>query len=293
MENKNNDKLVRTRLAALLVIILLVLGVLVWMLLHPAGGQPAAAAGQAPAGVPAPVATQVPSTPTAEPTAVPTAEPTATPEPTPVPVELGVTEDAGQEYIDKIVFLGDSTTYWSYGYGVLPRTQVWTDNIGTMSLFNVKVDPIEYHDPATPDTAESLLIPDCAAKRKPEILVITLGLNGIALLNEEQFKDYYVDLVHDIQAASPDTKIICNSAFPVHDSEVPKGISNAGINAANEWIYEIAEETGVRYLNSHDLLMDEYGQLRDEYNNHDGMGIHINADGWNAVLMNIRTHAWL
>ncbi len=291
MDRKNSGAAVRVLLIVLLCLVFLAAGMLVWLLLHM--NESPAEASFSPTSPP-----YVTAVPTAEPTATPvptpspTPEPTATPVPTPVPVELGETPDAGQEYIDKIVFLGDSTTYWVYGYGVLPRTQVWTDEQCTMSLFNVPVDPIEYHDPATPEVAESLLIPDCAARRKPEILVITLGLNGIALLNEEQFKDYYVTMVREIQQASPDTKIICNTAFPVHDSEVPRGISNAGINAANQWIYDIAVETGTRYLNSHDLLMDENGQLLDEYNNHDGMGIHINASGWQAVLMYIRTHAW-
>ena len=240
--------------------------------------------------------TFVPETPV--PTAVPTPEPTAeptpspTPEPTPVPVELPETEDAGQEYIDRIVFLGDSTTYWLYGYGVLPHTQVWTDSIGTMSLFNWEVDPIAYYDPASPDAPVSLLIPDCAARRKPDILVITLGLNGIALLDETEFRDYYTRMLSAIQQASPDTKIICQSIFPVDDSQVPRGISNAGINAANGWIRDMAEQMGVHYLNSHDTLMGSDGGMRPEYDNNDGMGIHMDTDGLNAMLMYVRTHAW-
>ena len=242
--------------------------------------------------VPAPPPPVTTSEPSPSPSPSPTPEPTATPEPTPIPVELGETPDAGQEYIDKIVFLGDSTTYWLAGYGVLPFTQVWTDSIGTMSLFNWAADPIAYYDPANPTVSESLFIPDCAARRRPEYLVITLGLNGIALLNEEQFKDYYRDLIHAIQQASPETKIICQSVYPVDDSQVPQGISNAGVNAANVWIYDIAAETGVRYLNTHDLLMNESGGLKAEYDNGDGMGIHLNTSGLNVVLQNIRTHAY-
>ncbi len=269
---------------------LIALGVLVSLLLR---GGLGATRETAPVSTspPAPTAALPTSTPEPTPTSEPT--PSPTPEPTPVPVELGETEDAGMEYIDKIVFLGDSTTYWLYGYDVLPHTQVWTDSIGTMSLFNWAVDPIAYYDPASPDQPVELSIPDCAARRRPEVLVITLGINGIALLDEAGFKDYYVNLIQAIQQASPDTKIILQSVYPVNDSEVPRGISNAGVNAANGWIYDIAVQTGVRYLYSHDLLMDETGNLRDDYNNHDGMGIHLNVAGLSVVLQNIRTHAWL
>ena len=130
------------------------------------------------------------------------------------------------------------------------------------------------------------------ARRQPEILVITLGLNGIALLDEQEFRDYYVNMLAALKEASPDTKIICQSIFPVDDSQVPRGISNAGINAANGWIRDMAEQMGVHYLNSHDTLMGPDGGMRPEYDNNDGMGIHMDTDGLNAMLMYVRTHAW-
>ena len=43
-------------------------------------------------------------------------KPSEDPEPTTV---LGETEDAGSEYIDKLVFIGDSTTYGLKAYGML------------------------------------------------------------------------------------------------------------------------------------------------------------------------------
>ena len=281
----------------MVVLDLAALAVLAWALAGRFGGPSGQSAGVLPVRQ-----TAAPPTPGIEPSPVPTAvpspvptstpAPTPTPEPTPVPVELGETPDAGQEYIDKIVFLGDSSIYWLAGHGILPFTQVWTDSIGTMSLFNVPVDPIAYYDPANPTVAESLLIPECAARRQPEILIITLGLNGIAILDEDQFRSYYTDMLAQIQQASPNTKIILQSILPVMDSRVPSGISNAKINTANQWIYSIAEEMGVRYLNSHDVLMDENGQLRTDYNDDLAMGIHMNPTGFEALLMNIRTHAW-
>ena len=198
----------------------------------------------------------------------------------------------GQEYIDKFVFLGDSTTYGMGAYDVLPFTQIWTDEAGTLALFNWEVDPIAYYDPADPYNARSLSIAEAAGVRKPEYLLITLGVNGIALLDETQFKDYYTELVRAIQAASPDTKIICHSIYPVLDDVTPSGIDNAAVNAANGWIYEVAQATGVRYLNSHDLLTDSTGNLRREYSNGDSMGIHLNTAGFDVVLSNIRTHGW-
>ena len=283
MNHSYKNKRLRLLLAVMIVLTAAALATLAWVLVS----QTSAA--------PAPVATPSPTLePTPAPTATPEPTPSPPPEPTPVPVELGPTGtgDAGQEYIDKIVFLGDSSIYWLAGLNMLPFTQVWTDSIGTMSLFNVPSDPIAYYDPANPTVAESLLIPECAARRQPEILIITLGLNGIAMLNEEQFKGYYTDMLAAIQQASPNTKIILQSILPVMDSRVPKGISNEKINTANQWVYAIAEQMGVRYLNSHDVLMDETGNLRTDYNNDLAMGIHMNTTGFVALLQNIPTHAW-
>ena len=212
----------------------------------------------------------------------------ATPEPTPMPTVLGQTEDMGKAYIDRFVFLGDSTTYGLAYYDVLPNTQVWTPASGTLTLNNWAVETVEYYDGE--GEAQSLSIEDAAVRRRPEYLLITLGLNGISFLGEEEFKSYYTDLVRAIQAASPDTKIICNSIYPVIDGQVSADIGNDRINTANGWIEAAAAETGTRYLNTHDALTDESGGLRAEYCN--GDGIHLDPDGFDAVLRNVRTHGW-
>ena len=290
MDPKRN-KLPTIAVIVLALLVLIALGVLIWVI-----------AGHV--GAPAPVLAPAPAPVTAEPvTPEPAAAGTPVPE-TPIPettdapadtapsVELAETEDMGQEYIDKIVFLGDSTTYGMGAYGVLPFTQIWTAEAGTLALFNWEIDPIAYYDPADPYNAKKLSIPECAAARKPEYLVITLGVNGIAFLDEAEFKDYYTEMVQAIQAASPDTKIICQSIYPVLDDVTPGGIDNAGVNAANKWIYDVAEATGTRYLNTHDLLMDDTGNMRRSYSNGDSMGIHLNTTGFDVVLNNIRTHGW-
>lgn len=219
-------------------------------------------------------------------TAEPTAEPM--PEPTPPPTVLGQTADMGQDYIDRFVFLGDSTTYGLAYYDVLPHTQVWTPASGTLTLSNWAVESIEYYDEQ--GQVQSLSIADAGALRQPEYMMITLGLNGISFLNEDDFKSYYISLIQSIQAASPSTKIICNSIYPVIDAQVSSDIGNDRINAANGWIEAVANQTGTRYLNTHDSLVDESGNLRAEYCN--GDGIHLDPDGFDAVLRTVRTHGY-
>ena len=205
-------------------------------------------------------------------------------------VVLGETEDAGQAYIDKMVFLGDSTTYGLKYYEVLSggknTQQVWTPESGTLSLFNYATATIVF-----PETGEQISIVDAVTRKQPEYLVITLGVNGVSQMDEDWFKTDYTGLVQSIQAASPNTKIICNSIYPVeNDYEHIDSINNTNIPQANEWIKAVAEATGCKYTDSASVLKAEDGSLREDYGN--GDGIHLNADGFNAVLEYLRTHAY-
>lgn len=205
-------------------------------------------------------------------------------------VVLGETEDAGQAYIDKMVFLGDSTTYGLKYYEVLSggknTQQVWTPASGTLSLFNYAAATIVF-----PETGEEISIVDAVTRKQPEYLVITLGVNGVSQMDEDWFKQDYTGLVESIQAASPNTKIICNSIYPVeNDYEQIAYINNTNIPQANEWIKAVAEATGCKYTDSASVLKAEDGSLREDYGN--GDGIHLNADGFNAVLEYLRTHAY-
>ncbi len=219
---------------------------------------------------------------------VQTPEPTETPAAA-APVTLAQSDDQGPAYIAQMVFLGDSTTYGMMYYGVLPSTQVWTPESGTLTLNNEATAYIEYYSDDSGE-AQSMLIRNAATLRQPDYLVITLGVNGISFLSEEEFKGYYTDLITTVLSVSPNTRIICQSIFPVVDSLASEGISNSAINTANGWVLDVATATGTRYLNTHDALTDDTGNLRTEYSN--GDGIHLNADGGNAVLQYIRTHAY-
>lgn len=208
----------------------------------------------------------------------------------PKPALLGATEDAGQEYIDKIIFIGDSTTYSLLYYGMLSggkeTTQVWTPASRTLTLDHAPTTTILY-----PDTNEEITIKEAISRKKPEIVVITLGVNGISYMQEEYFISVYTKLVGQIQDASPDTKIILQSIFPIAANyEKQKSINNEKITTANEWIKAVAEDTCVRYLDTISVLaVGEDGYLPAEWQN--GDGLHLNPTSLNIVLEYIRTHA--
>lgn len=204
---------------------------------------------------------------------------------------LAETADAGQDYIDKLIFLGDSTTYGLKYHGLLSggkdTKQVWTTTSGTLALFNQATAQIVY-----PETGEEMTIVQAATLAQPEYLVITLGVNGVASMDEAYFKSEYTALINSILAVSPDTRIICNSIYPVCNSYPQLGsINNTNIPAANSWIKTVANETGTKYCDSASVLVGSDGALPEDYDLDDG--IHLSADAFTLVLNYIRTHAWL
>lgn len=221
-----------------------------------------------------------------------TAPPAETQQPNLPSAELLETSDAGQEYVDKLIFLGDSTTNGLKYYGVLSdgtaTTQVWVPASATLALFNQSIATIVY-----PETGEEITIAAAVEAKQPEYLVITLGVNGVATMDEDYFKSEYGALVQSIQAASPDTKIILNAIYPVMTeySNKDNGISNEKIRAANMWIRDVAASNNVKFLNAASAVTGEDGSLPNEYCN-DGQ-LHLNAEGFNKVLAYIRTHAYL
>ena len=131
-----------------------------------------------------------------------------------------------------------------------------------------------------------------AKGKKPEIVVVTLGINGISYMynQKEYFISVYTKLVRQIQDASPETKIILQSVFPVATNWEKESINNEKINLANAWVRSVDAETGVSYLDTISVLaVADGGYLPLEYQN--GDGLHLNPTALGIVLNYIRTHA--
>lgn len=215
---------------------------------------------------------------------------------TPTPkARLEETADYGQEYIDKIIFLGDSTTNGLRAYSMLKdgrdTKQVWSGagSVPFLSLNSVIASTKILY----PDTEEAITIPEAVGRKKPEYLVITLGIDwAVDEHIEKNFKSYYRKLLDAIIPASPDTKIILQSIYPLAASAGAKypTLTNAKIDDCNLWVEQIAEEYGVKYLNTNEALKGSDGYLPESYQN--GDGLHFNQTGYSAVLNYIRTHGY-
>lgn len=210
---------------------------------------------------------------------------------------LRETEDMGQAYLDRFVFFGESTTYHLKSRGVLrggtETTQVWGPDNGTVTLeLTTPAVRIRY-----PETGEYLPLTEAMARKRPEFLVLTFGLNGAPQFlkrGEDAYKTVYRSLIDALQAASPETRIVLQSCFPVAENMDMSRYSltldelNDGIRTINAWTTELAEEYGLPYLATAEILTDEDGRLQLRYQNGDGH--HLTREAYLDILMYIRTH---
>ena len=212
---------------------------------------------------------------------------------------LGATEDMGDEYIDSLIFVGESTTYHMKARGVLKggknTRQIWSPECGTINLdMSTTALDIIY-----PETNEKMTIAEAARRSKPQFIVFTFGLNG-AVQNirrgEEYYKRCYRALLLSVREASPKTKMIIQAAPPIaKDMDMSNYSIDAEtlmehINTINSWSLSLAEEMGVRYLNTAEVLMGADGFLIPEFDVGDGH--HLSTAAYTEMLGYIRTHGY-
>ncbi len=207
----------------------------------------------------------------------------------PSPTVLGESEDMGQEYLNKIVFLVDATNVGLRSYGVLDggknTKQVWRTGSGTLTLSDICSKKIIY-----PESGTEMTVAQAAAKAKPEYLVIALGFEGINNISAEDFSAQYTALIDAVKEASPDTKIMLQSIYPIA-SRVTGKLSNSIIDEANNSVMSVAQSNDVKYLDTCVILKDGSGAMKEEYDN-GGTGWNLNQQGFEAVLAYIRTHGY-
>ena len=196
---------------------------------------------------------------------------------------LTETADAGTDYLNDTLFLGDSNTVRLYNNGLISLQQFCAkEGIGTQvalseGIVTFKKDSNHY------------TIPQAVAMMKPRRVVMTFGTNDTGM-EVSDFIAHYTALIQAIQQSYPYTDIIVNTVPPVpaDHSNYPH-MDQAKIDDFNMALLEMCEQLGVRFLNSAEALKgsDGYG-IADYYTSGD---IHLKSAGLKAVLNYLRTHA--
>ena len=175
---------------------------------------------------------------------------------------LTETADAGSEYQDSTLFLGDSNTVRLYNNGLISLQQFCArEGIGTQVALNEGIVTFKGDN-------NHYTIAQAVAKMKPRRVVMTFGTNDTGM-EVQDFISNYTALVQAIQAAYPYTDIIVNTVPPIPE---------------NHSSYPHMDQAKTA-----ETLKGENGYGNPDYYT-DG-DIHLKSAGLKAALTYLRTHA--
>ena len=201
---------------------------------------------------------------------------------------LPETKDAGEAYTDSLYFLCDSTLIGLRDFGLLtrdgaPTTHVWATPTGVLAVADIDESKIVY-----PNDGSIISAANAAMIVQPEILIISLGNDGIANIDQFDFIQKYEKLIMDIRSASPQTWVVCLPLTSVTiDYTSNDGLTPAKCSEANTWIQTVCTATGVFYCDALSAVQKD-GVLLQEYALD---GRSLNPPGVTKVLEYLRTHA--
>lgn len=201
-------------------------------------------------------------------------------------VTLKETADGGEEYINNIVFAGDSMALYYVINEQISGKMLWHQI--SITPETALTSPIYINHI---DTGKTFV--QNFEEYKPDIVIMTLGTNSAAYMTPEYFYEKYSELITDIKKVSPQTKLIIQSIPPVDASfdEKTTGINNDKINKLNYYIGKMCEDLDVKFLNSAPAMKDENGACKKGYCREDD-GIHPTKEGQEVLIQFARTHMY-
>lgn len=205
---------------------------------------------------------------------------------------LPETEDAGKDYVDSTLFLGDSNT---------ARFLKVTDSEGntftklnnTIGVVGMGIDAISTL-PCMDFSTGRYTMPQSVKILQPERVIITFGTNNLSGTSTDasDFITRYTAQIEVVESAYPSADIIINSIPPIGRVNQYPNVSMKQIDAYNKAIAEMCQKYGWKFLNSSETLKDaSTGYARDGYTVSDGL--HLSSEGLEALFFYIRTHAWI
>lgn len=197
---------------------------------------------------------------------------------------LAETEDAGEDYVDSTLFLGDSNTARMrfYGYCTL-------DN----SLASVGMSARQLESYACVQFAgysNYVTMPEAVALMQPERVIITFGTND-AGTDVDTFIENYEAGIQAVEEAYPSVDIIVNSVPPIGRSHINSSLDQEQLDEYNRAIVEMCEANGWNFLNSAEALKGSDGYAQSDYVDSDG--IHLTRSGMDVLFEYIRTHSYI
>lgn len=206
---------------------------------------------------------------------------------------LAQTNDAGQDYIDSTLFIGDSNTARFLAVTNPDTNESFTSLENTIGVVGMGIDAITTL-PVLDFSTGRYTIPSSVEILQPERIIITFGTNNLSGSSTDAtgFIKRYETQLQAIVDAYPSVDLIVNSIPPVSEYHSYINVTMTQIDAYNKAIAQMCKDHDWKYLNSAETLKDrKSGYAREGYMVADGL--HLSEEGLKALFTYIRTHAWI
>lgn len=202
---------------------------------------------------------------------------------------LPETEDAGQEYIDTTLFLGDSNTarmYRVFDYCSYDNA-IGSVGMSARSLQNYACVKFSGY-------GSYVTMPQAVALMQPRRVIVTFGTNDLdPNYSAASFAENYRAGLQAIADAYPAADIIVNAIPPLGRSHSNASLTQSQVDEYNKAIVEMCDANGWKFLNSAEALKDAATGYAKEGYVESSDGIHLTRAAMDALFTYIRTHSYV
>lgn len=202
---------------------------------------------------------------------------------------LEKSEDAGQDYVDETLFLGDSNTarmYRMFDYCTYDNA-IGSVGMSARSLATYACVEFQgYSNPVTMAKAVSLM--------QPRRVILTFGTNDLSpSYSAESFVENYQEGIETIVEAYPSVDIIVNAIPPLGQKHSNQNLTQTQVDEYNKALVEMCQKKGWKFLNSAEVLKDaSTGYAKSGYVESSD-GIHLTKAAMEALFEYVRTHSYI
>ena len=202
---------------------------------------------------------------------------------------LEESEDAGQDYVDETLFLGDSNTarmYRMFDYCSYDNA-IGSVGMSARSLATYACVQLQgYSNYVTMAKAVSLM--------QPRRVILTFGTNDLSpSYSAQDFVENYQEGIESIVEAYPSVDIIVNAIPPLGQTHSNQNLTQTQVDEYNKALVEMCQEQGWKFLNSAEVLKDPTtGYAKSGYVESSD-GIHLTRAAMEALFDYVRTHSYI
>ena len=198
------------------------------------------------------------------------------------PVVLAYNENTNDGYMNNCIFLGDSRTVAMVSYGFISDDSA----LAKVGIAHTQVEGTTF----TQNSGRQYTLSSYLSSHTQPVIYVCYGVNGMNWIEEDEYERTYSNLVDKIIELVGDKRyVVLMSIWPVDDNGRYKGsVKNEWCDKYNEFLYNLAIEKGIYYLDIASILKNDKGGMKSEYDS--GDGLHYKASAYNDILDYIIHH---